>query len=78
LPVAGSAARTTISIFIADPAAGAAAQKVTADAPLQSEMLRHANVSLKRASEVMSRVTETEGDVETKKAGGFLQAHYYF
>jgi hypothetical protein len=71
------AARTVISIFIADPAAAAAAQKVTADAPLQSEMLRHANVSLKRASEVMSRVIETEGDVEAKKAGG-LQAHFSF
>jgi hypothetical protein len=67
------APRTASSIFLAHPAAAAAAQNIDADAPLYSEMLGFAGVSLDRAIELISEVIEREGDVEIKKAGGLCK-----
>jgi hypothetical protein len=62
------AIQTTGSIFLSDPAAAVAAQNYIPDALIQSEILRFANVSLQRASELMSGVIEKEGDLDIKKA----------
>jgi hypothetical protein len=73
------AIKTTMSIFLADPAAAAAAQNYLADASVQSEMLRFANVSLQRASESMSKAIEKEGDLDMKRAEALCKpVTYYF
>jgi hypothetical protein len=68
------AARVVTSIFLADTeAAAAAATTVDSEAPLQSEKLRDANISLKRASNLMGRVIKAEGDLCVTEAKAFCQ-----
>lgn len=56
MPQEYSVVMTANAIFLADPAAAAAAKNYLVDAPFQCEMLRIANVSLESASELMSVV----------------------
>lgn len=68
------AARVVTSIFLADTkAAAAAAKSVDSEAPLQSEKLRDANISLERASNLIGRVIKAEGDLCVAEAKAFCQ-----
>jgi hypothetical protein len=78
MPEEHLAVRATMSIFLTDPAAAVVAQNIDPDAPVYSDMLRFADVSLERASELMREVIETEGNIEMNKAGELCKPIHIF